>query len=341
MKKILHINLNNKKVKTVHQYDECKINLNGDNLVFEAPPLAGYGVVGLNRLSVYDKNSSSQSGNHFAHFMKCNGYDYLIFEGESDHPVYIYIDKEKISIHEATHIYNEGYEVTLTSIKKELENDKIEIAIVGMAGTNKVDFAKIMFRNNKSCGKDGLGKLMATKNLKAIVLKKQENLMPHDYNKFKKYNQLIAQRITNDNKIDWYDENNNCYGCCLNCKSTAIDKIQSYGFNLEEAKNINTCSDFYGMDSITLAQGIDTYKKAFDTEIIDLNHFVENIIKNYDYYRPLFVNENKKIKHKKNKQNNKKEEKLGFCKILLEKDILSEKEKKSLAKCILGLSIAI
>ncbi|HSQ88739.1 aldehyde ferredoxin oxidoreductase N-terminal domain-containing protein [Romboutsia sp.] len=338
MKKILHINLNNKKVKTVHQYDECKINLNGDNLVFEAPPLAGYGVVGLNRLSVYNKTSLSQSGSHFAHFMKCNGYDYLIFEDKSDYPVYVYIDKENISIKEATHIYNEDYESIHTSLKKELENDKIEIATVGMAGINNVDFAKIIFRNNKSCGKDGLGKLMATKNLKAIVLKNQENLMPHDNDKFKKYNQLIAQRIINNNKIDWYDENNSCYGCCLNCKNTAIDKIQSYGFNLEEAKNINKWSDFYGMDSVTLAQGIDTYKKTFDTEIIDLNYFIQNIINNYDYYRPLFIKENTKIKKKKNSDSG---EKLGFCKILLQKNILSEKEKKILVKCILGLNIAI
>ena len=48
MKKILYIDLENKKVIITHQYDEHKINFKGDNLVFEAPPLAGYGVVGLN-----------------------------------------------------------------------------------------------------------------------------------------------------------------------------------------------------------------------------------------------------------------------------------------------------
>jgi len=179
---------------------------------------------------------------------------------------------------------------------------------------------------------------MATKNLKAIVLNKQENLMPYDNDKFKKYNQVIGQRIVNDNKVNWYDENNSCYGCCLNCKNTAIDKIKSYGFDLKQAKNINELSNFYGMDSITLAQGIEKYKKKFDTEIIDLDSFVENIINNYDYYRPLFINEDKKIKDKKEKDSG---EKLGFCKILLQKNILSEKEKKYLVKCILGLSIAI
>ena len=338
MKKILYINLENKKVRITHQYDEHKINLKGDNLVFEAPPLAGYGVVGLNRLSVYDKNSSSQSGSHFTHFMKCNGYDYLVLEGQSDCPVYVYIDKENISINEATNIYSDDYKTIQTSLKKELENDKIEIAAVGIAGIKKIDFAKIMFRNNKSCGKEGLGKLMAIKNLKAIVLNKQENLMPYDNDKFEKYNQVIGQRIVNDNKINWHDENNSCYGCCLNCKNTAIDKIKSYGFDLKQAKNINELSNFYGMDSITLAKGIEQYKKKFDTEIIDLDSFVENIINNYDYYRPLFINEDKKIKDKKEKDSG---EKLGFCKILLQKNILSEKEKKSLVKCILGLSVVI
>lgn len=338
MKKILYINLNNKRIKVTHQYDEYKINLNGDNLVFEAPPLAGYGVVGLNRLSVYDKNSLSQSGSHFAHFMKCNGYDYLVMEGESQEPVYVYIDKDNISIKDAKHIYNESYNVVRELLKKELEEEKIEIATVGMAGINKVDFAKIMFRNNKSCGKNGLGKLMATKKIKAIVLKDQENLVPYDEEKFKRYNQIIGQRIINRSNVNWYDESNSCYGCCLNCKSSAVNRIHEQGFSIEESNKINELSNYYGMDSLTLAEGINTYKKTFDTEIIDLNYFVENIIKNYEYYRPLFVNENSKIRKRKIKDS---DERLGFCKLLLQKNILTEKEKKCLIKCILGLSMAI
>ena len=338
MKKVLYINLKNKKVKVSHQYDEHKINLNGDNLVFEAPPLAGYGVVGLNRLSVYNKNSLSQSGSHFAHFMKCNGYDSLVLEGESDSPVYVYIDKDVVTIKDANHLYNEDYSTVEAMLKKELEEEKIETAAVGIAGVNKIDFSKIMFRNNKSCGKNGLGKLMASKNVKAIVLKKQNNLMPYDEEKFKKYNQIIGKRITKNDNVSWYDENNNCYGCCLNCKSTSISKIQNYGFNLEEAMKINQLSNFYGMDSLILAEGITKYKKTFDTEIIDLEHFVGNIIKNYDYYRPLFVNEKSKIKKNKKIENG---EKLGFCKLLLQKNILNENEKKYLVKSILGLSMAI
>lgn len=339
MKKILYINLNDSKARTINQYDKCRINLNADNLVFEAPPLAGYGIVGLNRLSVYDKNSLSTSGSHFAHFMKCNGYDYLVFEGESDVPVYVYIDKENISINDATHLSEADFLSTQKILKKELHVNKIEIASVGIAGMNKIDFAKIMLRNNKSCGSDGLGKLMANKNLKAIVLRHQENLIPYDSETFKKYNQIIAKRITSDNKKDWYDENNNCYGCCLNCKNTVIDKIKKYGFTIAESENINKISNFYGMDSITLARGINKYKNDFDTEIIDLDHFVQNIINNYDYYKPLFINESKRTNELR--KNSDDEEKLGFCKILLEKNILTDKEKKSLIKSILGLSMAI
>lgn len=338
MKKILYINLKNKRVKVSHQYDEHKINLNRDNLVFEAPYLAGYGVVGLNRLSVYDKNSLSQSGSHFAHFMKCNGYDSLVLEGESDTPVYVYIDKDIITIKDANHLYNENYNTLENMLKIELEEDKIEIAAVGIAGIKKIDFSKIMFRNNKSCGKNGLGKLMASKNLKAIVLKKQENLIPYDEEKFKKYNEIIRHRIISNSNMNWYDEKNNCYGCCLNCKNSSINKIQKHGFTLEEAKKISKLSDLYGMDSLILSEGINKYKKTFDTEIIDLDHFVENIIKNYDYYRPLFVNEKYKMKKRNIIENY---EKLGFCKLLLQKNILNEKEKKYLVKSILGLSIAI
>ncbi|WP_092925240.1 aldehyde ferredoxin oxidoreductase N-terminal domain-containing protein [Romboutsia hominis] len=338
MRKILYINLKNKKVKSVHQYDEHKINLNNNNLVFEAPSLAGYGVVGLNKLKVYNKNSLSQTGGHFAHFMKCNGYDFLVFEGESDTPIYLYIDKESVKIKEASHLLDKDYDKVVESIKEELNTNELEIASIGLASVKKIDFSKIIFRNDKSCGKKGLGKLMADKNIKAIVLKKQENLIPYDISTLKKYNDSIAKKITNKSNANWYDENNTCYGCCLNCKNTSLSKIKRYGFSEKEARDINKISNFYGLDSVTLARGIDTYKKTFDTEIVDLENFIEDIINNYSYYKPLFINEGKFIKKNKTLQDC---EKLGFCKLLMEKDIINDKDKKILAKSILGVSIAI
>lgn len=337
MKKILYINLDSKKIKSVHQYDEYKINLN-NNLIFEAPSLAGYGVVGLNKLKVYDKNILSQMGSHFAHFMKCNGYDFFVFEGQSNDPIYLYVDRENIQIKSAAHLIKKEYNDLSESIKKELRTESLEIASVGFASFKKIDFAKIMFRNDKSCGKKGLGKIMGEKNIKAIVLKKQENLLPYDYSNLKKYNESIARKINSNPKINWYDESNICYGCCLNCKNDNITKIKNYGFSDKEAIQINKISKSYGLDAIILSSGIYKYKKDFDTQIIDLHNFIKNIINNYDYYKPLFINETKKqIKQTKNKDN----ENLGFCKLLLEKDIISEKDKKALAKSILGVSIAI
>lgn len=339
MKNILYINLKDKKVKIMHQYDEFKIKLNNNNLVFEAPTLAGYGIIGINRLSVYDKNSLSQSGSHFAHFMKCNEYDYLVFEGESEQPVYVYIDKKEVSIKDAKDIYKKDYSSVYKQLKIDLGVNDIEVACIGKAGVDKIDFSKIMFRHNKSCGKNGLGKLMGNKNLKAIVLKKHENLVPFDKEKLKIYNDKIRKRLTNKKDVDWYSEENTCYGCCINCKNTSIHKIINIGFNLEGASKINEIANFYGMDSITLANGIYEYKKIFDIQITNLEDFINNIMKNYDQYKPLFIKND--IKRKKSKKQLTNEHKIEICKFLLAKNILSENEKKSLAKCVLGLSVEI
>ena len=328
---VIDLSENNIKIELVKSEEET--NIKDDDLVFKAPKLSGYGIVGLNRLSVYSNNIKSQSGGHFAHYMKCNGYDYIIIKGKSYKPTHVHIDKKSIKFRDAFDINEYDFLKTKLSIEDKLKNKNIEIATVGLAGVKGIDFSSIMFDKKKSCGKNGLGKLMGSKNLKSISLEKHIDLIPQNSKELLKLNKIISKRISQRDILDFFKDNNSCYGCCLNCKSTVINKTLKPEFRYEEAKEINQISDSYGMDSIAFANMLNQYRKCDNHIDMDIGKFAKHYIDNHTEYNHL--HNTKKIA----KDNNDITvlEKLGFCKFLNNKDIINENEIDALIECTIGL----
>ncbi|MGL5346625.1 MAG: aldehyde ferredoxin oxidoreductase N-terminal domain-containing protein [Peptostreptococcaceae bacterium] len=328
----IYIYLNKKIAEVISTGTEEEVNIENNDLVFKAPRLSGYGIVGLNRLSVYSNNIKSQSGGPFAHYMKCNGYDYIIIKGKSYKQTHIHIDKNSIEFIDSFGMNDDDFLNTKLSIEHKLKNKNIEIATVGLAGVKGIDFSSIMFDKKKSCGKNGLGKLMGSKNLKSISLEKHIDLIPQNSKELVKLNEIILNRISQRHTLDFFKDNNSCYGCCLNCKSTVINKILKFEFSYEEAKEINQISDRYGMDSIDFANILKQYRKCNNYIYMDIATFAKNYIGNHTVYNHLH--------HTKNivKDNNETSilVKLGFCKILNNKDILNENEIEALIECTVG-----
>lgn len=220
-------------------------------------------------------------------------------------------------------------------IKMELNSEGLEISEIGLAGVNKVDFAKIMFRGIKSCGKNGLGKMMGEKNVKAIVLKRHDSLKAKDEDKLSEINTLMINRVSNNGE-GWYDDSNCCYGCILNCKSTATKKIMKLNFSMEEANKIDEICNVLGMDSIVFANILDKCKNNNKIKEIDYLDFANKVV-NHDIDFSAYISiEKLKIKDKsKDKLSNGLEE-LGFCKFLTNKNIIDYSLKEELTKSILG-----
>lgn len=322
MRKILCVHLNRNKVEINEINENETLNYDINDLVFEAPILAGYGLIGINRLSVYSKEAFSKCGGYFAHYMKCLGYDYLVLKGQAYKPIYIYIDKEIIKIIDASHIYEENPKNTEARIKEELNCNKLEIAEIGLAGINKIDFSKIMFRGEKSCGKNGLGKLMGEKNIKAIVIKQYGTLEIDKKEKLDILNEKMRINLGEEIIDSFYNKNNNCYGCTLNCKSTIIKKISKLGFLEDESKKIEKICNEYGMDTIIFANRLREYRNK---EKISTSEFANKVIENKNIFTDISLGD-KSIK-------NKKEDELcevGFCKFLVDRNILDISNKSEL-----------
>jgi aldehyde:ferredoxin oxidoreductase len=108
----------------------------------------------------------SSSGGHFGKELKFAGIDALIIKGASDEPVYISIQDDYIEIHPANNIWGEN-------VRKctDLLSNKGRVACIGHAGEKLIPLANVMNDYFHACGRGGLGAVMGSKKLKAIVVK--------------------------------------------------------------------------------------------------------------------------------------------------------------------------
>lgn len=113
----------------------------------------------------------SAAGGHFAPELKQAGYDQLIITGRSARPCYLLIADDRVEIRDAAHLWGRDIFETTAAIRKELNDNAVQIAAIGPAGENLVKFATVACNNSRMCGRTGMGCLFGSKNLKAVAVR--------------------------------------------------------------------------------------------------------------------------------------------------------------------------
>ena len=138
--------------------------LGPENLLIFAPGvLQGTNLPGVGRHGIGAKSpltgglGSSEVGGWWGYEFKRAGYDALIVRGRAEQPVYLWIKNGEVEIRPATHLWGQETAETQTILEQELEDDKIKVAQIGMAGENKVLFSAIMNDVNRAAGRNGMG----------------------------------------------------------------------------------------------------------------------------------------------------------------------------------------
>jgi aldehyde:ferredoxin oxidoreductase len=109
-------------------------------------------------------------GSHITIQMRKAGYDILIFEGKLDVPGYIFVQDDKVEFHSAREIWGKGtYEAQ--GWLEEKYGKTAGILSIGQGGENMVLYAVIRSLKGRAGGRPGIGAVMGSKNLKAIVVK--------------------------------------------------------------------------------------------------------------------------------------------------------------------------
>src|SRR3990170_8975678 len=121
-----------------------------DNLlIFSTGLLHGTPVPSANRTCVNTFSpqtnlmSHSLFGGFFGPELKYAGYDRIIIRGKAPDLVYLYINNDKVEIRDATHLRAKGTTETGDQLKRELKDQKVQVAAIGLAGENRVFMASI------------------------------------------------------------------------------------------------------------------------------------------------------------------------------------------------------
>lgn len=149
-----------------------------ENLLIFAPGiLQGTNLPGAGRHSVGTKSpltgaiASSESGGFWGHELKRAGFDALVIRGKAKHRAYLKIEDGQAEIRPAEHLWGMATAGTQSSIRAELGDDRFRLAKIGPAGENLVRYASIIHDVNRASGRNGVGAVMGSKNLKAVAVR--------------------------------------------------------------------------------------------------------------------------------------------------------------------------
>lgn len=162
-----------------------------NKLIFATGILTGVPVAAMSRFSVGAKSpltgafGQSEGGGFWGPELKKAGYDALIIEGKAPAPVYIHIHDDKIEIKDARHLWGKDTGDVQDSIRKELKDQNVRIAQIGPGGEKLVRFACIANELKHFNGRNGLGAVMGSKNLKAVAVRGTRKIPLYDEAKVK------------------------------------------------------------------------------------------------------------------------------------------------------------
>jgi aldehyde:ferredoxin oxidoreductase len=114
---------------------------------------------------------SSNVGGGFGAQLRACGIQSLIICGRAPEPVYLWIDGDHVEIRNAKSLWGLDTWQTHTHLTEKLGSRKLKIMTIGPGGENGTLFGCIMADLDHAAGRTGMGTVMGSKNLKAIVVK--------------------------------------------------------------------------------------------------------------------------------------------------------------------------
>jgi len=175
-------------------YERMKANvdpLGPENiLAFTTGLLVGTPAISGLRFTVSAKSPLTRTwgdancGGYFGPALKFSGYDAIFFTGCAQKPKYLFIDNGEVKLCDAKELWGKDTSETEDILKEQLGNE-IKVACIGPAGENISLISCIMHDKGRAAGRSGLGAVMGSKKLKAVVVKGNIKIPLYDSEKAK------------------------------------------------------------------------------------------------------------------------------------------------------------
>jgi aldehyde:ferredoxin oxidoreductase len=225
MGKLLNVDLNEGKIETETLSEELCRNYVGGygigaRLLYEripagADPLGPDNILGLltgpltgtpaiigSRFVAVGKSpkcdggwGDANCGGFFGPHLKFAGYDGILFRGISSQPVYLLIEEGQAALRDADDLWGLGVSA-LEDTLKDRHGKGIQVCSIGPAGEKLSLTACIMNDKERAAGRSGLGAVMGSKRLKAVVVKGKMKVPLHDEQKAKELRKTYLKQPT-------------------------------------------------------------------------------------------------------------------------------------------------
>ncbi len=147
-----------------------------NKLIMATGPLTGTSASTGGRYMVLTKSpltgaiACSNSGGYIGSEIKFCGHDLIIFEGRAKTPVYLWLNNDKVELHPADTVWGKSTHETEDRLRAET-HEEAKVCSIGPAGERLALTACVMNDKHRAAGRSGVGAVMGSKNLKAVVAK--------------------------------------------------------------------------------------------------------------------------------------------------------------------------
>ncbi len=183
--------------------------LGPDNaLIFASSVMAGQPYVGLASLAVCAKSplTNGMGETHvegpFSASFKESGFDVIVIKGRAAKPTLISIKEGDVSFIDAAEHWGKNVDATVDALEKSF-GAGISTAVIGTAGENLVRFASIVTNRSFQASRMGMGAVMGSKNLKALVIAPGKRPAVADAKRAQELTDLYTSRIPTNPLSDW------------------------------------------------------------------------------------------------------------------------------------------
>lgn len=177
-------------------------------LIFASSVMAGQPYVGLASLAVcakspltYGMGETHVEGPFSASF-KESGFDVIVIKGRASSPTLISINQGDVNFIGASKYWGKNVDATV-DLLEERYGAEIATAVIGTAGENLVRFASIVTNRSFQASRMGMGAVMGSKNLKAIVIAKGVRPAVADPVRAQQLTDQYQNRIPSNPLSDW------------------------------------------------------------------------------------------------------------------------------------------
>jgi aldehyde:ferredoxin oxidoreductase len=177
-------------------------------------PLTGTAALGGSRYTVVGKSpltggwGDANSGGDFGPYLKFAGFDGVFFTGVSEKPVYLFINNGKAEIRDAASLWGRDCYETEDRLKSELGRDA-KVACIGPSGEKIALIASIMNDRGRAAGRSGLGAVMGSKKIKAVVVKGNKKVPVADEKRANDLRKKVLPQL--GGTIEWLGEHGTAF----------------------------------------------------------------------------------------------------------------------------------